>query len=147
MLLTGERASVAGEGSNLMVEWSTPTAVALLRMLQHLKQHYKLLGKINGASSEKARVHVAEDEHECTSTSVLTEKNRNLSSSDLMQNGTRVDGRADSASVFQRLSEVALSFRFTGANAFVYGLTPGKNTIHVHVHVGGSFCSEIRCLL
>ena len=33
---------VTGEGSSLMLEWSSPTAQAVLRTLQHLTEHYQL---------------------------------------------------------------------------------------------------------
>ena len=45
---------MSGEGASLMVEWSTPTAVALLRTLEHLKQRYDFFSGTSPASTESS---------------------------------------------------------------------------------------------
>ena len=128
VLVTGKQASVTGEGSSLMVEWSTPTAVALLRTLQHLKQHYKLFGV--GAGSE-AQESTAGDHQPASVSLDKTEDERSKvdSSTDLLQSETpTAASQTYSGKVLQGLSKVALSFHFTDANAFVHGVTPGDVT-------------------
>lgn len=117
VLLMGEPASITGEGSSLMLEWSTPIAVALLRTVQHLQQRYKLFGTIKTSADGG---NVAEDGGQ---DSLAPTEERESD-----RNSTSVMKTSEGANVFHHLSQVALSFRFTDANAFVYGLTPG--TVH-----------------
>lgn len=95
-----------------MLEWSTPIAVALLRTLQHLQQRYKVFGTIKTSADGG---NVAEDGGQ-GSLAPTEERESDLNSMKT----------SDSADIFHHLSQVALSFRFTDANAFVYGLTPGS---------------------
>ena len=120
VLLMGEPATITGEGSSLMVEWSTSIAVALLRTVQHLQQRYKLFGTIKTSADGG---NVAEDGGQGSlAPTEEIESDRN---------STSVLKTSDDANVFHHLGQVALSFRFTDANAFVYGLTPG--TVHTFV--------------
>ena len=133
MLVTGKQASVTGEGSSLMVEWSTPTAVALLRTLQHLKQHYQLF--VVRTSSETQGSGARDGQSAATSLDETDYEGSHVDSAatDLMQNEmSATASRTYIAKVLRRLSEVALSFHFTDANAFVYGVTPGDVCLHFH---------------
>ena len=125
-------ASITGEGSSVMVEWSTPTAATLLRTLQHLKEHYKLFGAIE-AGKDDGDLHVASDEEQELVVARSTTEKEQESTAD---QGTTA---FDTASVLQSLSKMALSFKFTDANAFFYDLIPGKivkeySIEYVHAH-------------
>ena len=126
LLLAGEPAVVAGEGSSLMLEWSTPTAVALLRTLQHLKQHYKLFSK---TGANVGRGGVVSGGPKPLAESALNEGKEDVHRSTAVSQSGVPSGNPNFADVVQGLSEVALSFQFTDTNAFVYGLTPGTHVL------------------
>ena len=124
VLVGGEPACVTGEGSSLMVEWSTPTEVALLRTLQHLKQRYHLFGGTAAGqqaakegqsrlvSSPRPAQEAGENERESV------KKGTDVESA---SGSTTEEGATFTGSV---LGQLALSFRFNDANAFIYGLSP-----------------------
>lgn len=118
LLLVGEPVVVSGEGSSLMLEWSTPTAVALLRTLQHLKEHYQLF------SSSGRTTHTEKRKEKST---VNRENRGDHPDSDSCVPSV-VESGVDTSDVFQSLGRTALSFHFTDTNAFIYGLTPGTLT-------------------
>lgn len=135
LLLGGEHSAITGEGSSLMLEWSTPTAVAVLRTLTHLSQHYKLFGTAGKDQSQSSQSPALQTD--------LTRQEGRQESSELTPREAPSGGSSGLPDVHQCLNEIALSFHFTDANAFVYGLTPGticnphlcKYTIYMYKHV------------
>ena len=59
---------ISGEGHSLMLEWSKPTAVTLLRSLEHVKQKYNLFN--NGPSRtpghDKAKLNVSNEQSDAS---------------------------------------------------------------------------------
>ena len=144
VLMTGEQAPVTGEVSSLMVEWSTPTTVALLKTLQHLKQHYNLFGGVSAGKStvKKANeslvavqlaamvdrgIQSSSTKEELVSTERQLDSNV-MSHLDSVHNDNYTSGGDDGwfDSVMQGLSTMNLTFRITDANAFIYGVMPGE---------------------
>ena len=131
VFVSGEPAVLAGEGSSLMVEWSRPTEIALLQTLQHLRQHYHLFGGgvVAARSDETGQWTTQEGQTEPISSSLQSPQK------DERDNRAGTGGECTSYSVAEgdsctigrvlhSLSKMALSFHFTDANAFIYGLTP-----------------------
>ena len=108
VLFLNEPLRVSGEGHSLMLEWSKPTAVTLLRSLEHVKQKYNLFSSPSRTlGHDKAKLNVSSEQTDASGDS----------------NG----GGADSGGVWERLSLQGMDMRFQlmDVNAFVYGLTPG----------------------
>ena len=108
VLFLNEPLRVSGEGHSLMLEWSKPTAVTLLRSLEHVKQKYNLFSSPSRTlGHDKAKLNVSSEQTDASGDS----------------NG----GGADSGGVWERLSLQGIDMRFQlmDVNAFVYGLTPG----------------------
>ena len=135
LLLGGEPAAITGEGSSLMLEWSTPTAMAMLRTLTHLSQHYKLFGAPATTGKDQSEA----DQSSALQTS-LTRQKGSQESSELTPKEAPSGGSTGLPDVHQCLKEIALSFHFTDANAFVYGLTPGMATQYAILT-----CASIQC--
>ena len=138
VLVGGHPLSVVGEGSNLMLEWSTPTEVALLETLQHLRQSYHLFGGSERAGGTGSSV----GQSRVVSTLQSAQKVNMNGSTVAEMKEAAVESAADtkteeSGSLVGRLldsfTKLSLSFHFTDANAFIYGLTPG-NTTCVYVY-------------
>ena len=135
VLVGGHPLSVVGEGSNLMLEWSTPTEVALLETLQHLRQSYHLFGgserdgetesSVGQSSTPQSAQKV--DMNGSTVAEMKEAAAESAADTKTEESGSLVGRFLDS------LSKLSLSFHFTDANAFIYGLTPG-NTTCVYVY-------------
>ena len=111
VLFLNEPLRVSGEGHSLMLEWSKPTAVTLLRSLEHVKQKYNLFSSPSRTlGHDKAKLNVSSEQ---TGTSGDS-------------NGRGADSH-DSGGVWERLSlqGMDMKFQLMDVNAFVYGLTPG----------------------
>ena len=127
VLVGGHPLSVVGEGSNLMLEWSTPTEVALLETLQHLRQSYHLFGGseraggIGSSVGQSSTLQSAQEVNMNGSTVAEMKEAAVESAADTKteESGSLVGRLLDS------LTKLSLSFHFTDANAFIYGLTPG----------------------
>ena len=134
VLGSGEPGVLTGEGSSLMVEWSRPTQVALLRTLSHLKQHYRLFGggtAVAARSNETGQWTVQEGQTEPVSSPLQSTQDDDGVSVGEAAGLESVSGPVDEdntittiGSVLHSLSKMTLSFHFTDANAFIYGLTP-----------------------
>lgn len=110
-IFLNEPLRVSGEGHSLMLEWSKPTAVTLLRSLEHVKQKYNLFsGPSRTPGRDKAKLNVSSEQTDASGDSI----------------GGGADSH-DSGSVWERLSLQGMDTRFQlmDVNAFVYGLTPG----------------------
>ena len=103
---------ISGEGHSLMLEWSKPTAVTLVRSLEHVKQKYNLFNRTPGR--DKAKLNVSNEQSDASGDS-------NGGGEDLT-----VDTHA-SGGVWEGLSlqGMDVKFQLMDVNAFVYGLTPG----------------------
>ena len=137
VLGSGEPGVLTGEGSSLMVEWSRPTQVALLRTLSHLKQHYRLFGggtAVAARSNETGQWTVQEGQTVPVSSPLQSAQDDEGNDGVSVGEGAgleSVSGPVDEdntittiGSVLHSLSKMTLSFHFTDANAFIYGLTP-----------------------
>lgn len=94
---TNDPLKVVGDGSCLMLEWSQPTTVALVRAIHHIECEYKLLS----SSSEAADSSGGEKRD-------ASEKRTTWQSS-----------------LLKELPPIDLKFRLTDINAFLYSLVPG----------------------
>ena len=106
---------ISGEGHSLMLEWSKPTAVTLVRSLEHVKQKYDLFsGPSRTPSRDKAKLNVSNERSAASGDS-------NGGGEDLTVNSH------DSGGVWEGLSlqGMDVKFQLMDVNAFVYGLTPG----------------------
>ena len=106
---------ISGEGHSLMLEWSKPTAVTLVRSLEHVKQKYNLFnGPSRTPGRDKAKLNVSNKQSDASGDS-------NGGGEDLT-----VDSH-DSGGVWEGLSlqGMDVKFQLMDVNAFVYGLTPG----------------------
>ena len=111
-IFLNEPLRVSGEGHSLMLEWSKPTAVTLLRSLEHVKQKYNLFsGPSRTPGRDKAKLNLSSEQTDTSGDS----------------NGGGAADSHDSGSVWERLSLQGMDTRFQlmDVNAFVYGLTPG----------------------
>ena len=100
---------ISGEGCGLMLEWSKPTVVTVIKALAHLKQEYQLLGGAHGLTG-----------------SCLAETGAVLGAEEEKKQEISKDGQDDSNVVGGETGfQVEVKVQFTAVNAFVYGLTPG----------------------
>ena len=130
----GEPMVLTGEGSSLMLEWSRPTEVALMRTLQHLKQHYGLFGGgttpavVTAARSDETGQWTIQEGQTIPVPSSPGSAQENGTVSVAGVDSVTEPGVEESATTIGRvlhsLSKMTLSFHFTDANVFIYGLTP-----------------------
>ena len=93
---TNDPLKVVGDGSCLMLEWSQPTTVALVRAIHHIKCEYKLFSSSSEAADSSGEKRDISEKRTTWQSSLLKE-----------------------------LPPVDLKFRLTDINAFLYSLVPG----------------------